>query len=49
VGEDMKSPEELVNGVFPARLSLTTSHSTETPSNLSPPPAPGKLQATISE
>ena len=22
VGEDMKSPEELVNGVFPARLSL---------------------------
>lgn len=23
VGEDMKSPEELVNGVFPARLSLT--------------------------
>lgn len=23
VGEDVKSPEELVNGVFPARLSLT--------------------------
>lgn len=23
VGEDMKTPEELVNGVFPARLSLT--------------------------
>lgn len=51
VGEDMKSPDELVNDVFPARLSLTYFHATEMPSNLSPPPPPalGKRQDTSSE